>query len=124
MKTAEGLYVRSIDVVVSQGAVSSEHIAMILAHELTHGHQAGYKVALEMSQYEKEFQAFVVQSEFLRMLPPGTVPKQWEWLATATLKEIENHVLKAYPTSFKPKDFSNEEACKFILETLRGAAGG
>lgn len=124
MPTSEGGYLASLDIIVSRGESSAENIAMILSHELTHGHQATYAAVLEMSVYEKEFQAHVAQGQFLRMLPPGSVPTNWQWLATASAAEIETHVLKMYPSSFKPYGFDNNESAKFILETLRGKAGG
>ena len=124
MPGAEGGYMASLDIIVSRGESSAENIAMILSHELTHGHQSTYAAVLEMSQYEKEFQAHLVQGQFLRMLPPGSVPTQWQWLATASAAEIETRVLTMYPKSFKPHGFDNNESAKFILETLRGKAGG
>jgi hypothetical protein len=124
MPTAEGGYMPMLDVIVCRGEASAEHVAMILSHELTHGHQETYAKFLEMTQYEKEYQAHLVQGQFLRMLPPGSVPEQWKWLATASAYEIETHVLKMYPSSFKPYGFDNNQSAKFILETLRGKAGG
>ncbi len=124
MPTAEGGYLGSLDIIVSRGESSAENIAMILAHELTHGHQATYAGVLEMTKYEKEFQAHLVQGQFLRMLPDASIPEPWRWLATASAHEIETHVLKMYPSSFKPHGFDNAESAKFILETLRGKAGG
>ena len=120
MTDSEGLYYGTLDLIIARGEGSAERVSTIIAHELTHSHQKQWLDFLQLGVYEKELQAWMVEGQFLRMLPPGTVPPEWRWLATATLAEIETKVLTAYPASFKVLGFRNPDSTKIILESLRG----
>src|SRR5262249_28754355 len=84
-----GIYNHQLDIVFCKGEGSSEKIASFLSHELAHRTQE-LKIGLQnMTLYEYEFQAMVAEREFLKLLPPESVPLELQSLRNATNADID-----------------------------------
>ncbi len=121
-KGVRGLYDPRYDVIVLRGDAGVEAVASTLVHETAHRQQELLMGLENLSVFEQEFQARVAQQQFLRGLPAGQVPVQFQKLWKASLQDIEAIVLKAYPGSFRPKGFNNSMSAEYILSVIRARA--
>jgi hypothetical protein len=115
-----GLYVGSYDIILLRGDAAEGTVASFLAHELTHQKQNLLNKMENMSLYESEYEAFAAQQQFLLNMPVESVPPDMLWLLRSTPTDIENHVLRAYPTAFKPHGIANEQIAEDAIEMLKG----
>ena len=122
-----GVYNAHLDMIFLKGQGSPESIASFLSHEIAHQTQE-LKIGVQnMSLWEQEFQAFVAEREFLKLLPPESVPLELRALRNATNADIDKLVLSDYEARAwltKPRAFENDEAvvqasADKILELLK-----
>ena len=107
-----GMYYQDASFVVILGSESADVAASVLIHELTHRGQDMRKIMHSMTMYRSEYQAFLAQQQFLKMLPPDRVAAlrpEYQAMLAWTPKDIENHVLQEYVQYgvFKPAGMDN-----------------
>ncbi len=117
--TNRGLYEPAIDFIFLKGDASPDSVATVLSHELVHRHQNFEGTLKAMGRFQAEYEAFVVQQQFLRTLPASQVPQDMLWLYDMSLSQIRNHILTAYPGTAVPKGFQPGEVAEAILQEMR-----
>jgi hypothetical protein len=119
-----GLYDPNLDVLFVNPNRSITEIAATIVHEGTHMLQRRYDV--QLTRYEKEFQAFTVQREFLRRLSRenwGAVPAPYDRLMRAESDDdMHRFVQSSY--RFTPNETLTQAAnLSFVKDVVRSRYG-